>query len=208
MTASERDRGIIPARAGFTWRSRAAQKMSSGSSPLARGLRRRGLGRRCRGWIIPARAGFTQTRRGWVRWLGDHPRSRGVYKKAEPPTLRTLGSSPLARGLRSRRRFRVQRWRIIPARAGFTPSPRSRGRRSADHPRSRGVYRAGVCGCQRCPGSSPLARGLRPPGLLASSRRRIIPARAGFTRRCAPRRQSSRDHPRSRGVYCRLVTRS
>ena len=51
------------------------------------------------------------------------------------------------------------------------------------------------------PGSSPLARGLRrnpPPG---KSRKRIIPARAGFTCLLRRRRLRRRDHPRSRGVY-------
>jgi len=52
-------------------------------------------------------------------------------------------------------------------------------------------------------GSSPLARGLRHVGVILDIEDRIIPARAGFT---APRRyscSSTRDHPRSRGVYGR-----
>ena len=92
-------RGIIPARAGFTpppasaprpWsdhpRSRgvyaltfALLAMASGSSPLARGLRRNrdlahGVLR-----IIPARAGFTHTIERKETTNADHPRSRGVY---------------------------------------------------------------------------------------------------------------------------------
>ena len=50
--------------------------------------------------------------------------------------------------------------RIIPARAGFTRSPRGHARRAADHPRSRGVYHDGVEGGTGDVGSSPLARGL------------------------------------------------
>ena len=52
-----------------------------------------------------------------------------------------------------------------------------------------------------CPGSSPLARGLhlRHPGNGVDVR--IIPARAGFTRRRSSTSSSRRDHPRSRGVY-------
>ena len=87
--------GIIPARAGFTsplpspwappWdhpRSRSsgsARSSRSGSSPLARGLLLIFLFVwLCLG-IIPARAGFTCSRR-WGRWSNrDHPRSRGVY---------------------------------------------------------------------------------------------------------------------------------
>ena len=55
------------------------------------------------------------------------------------------------------------------------------------------------------PGSSPLARGLprrrhpRPP------RRRIIPARAGFTSGTRGSQSTATDHPRSRGVYMTLA---
>mgnify|MGYP001676272510 CR=1 FL=1 len=57
------------------------------------------------------------------------------------------------------------RWsRIIPARAGFTHcGVVSRGS-LWDHPRSRGVYGAVDRVDRDVLGSSPLARGLRPPG--------------------------------------------
>ena len=173
--------GIIPARAGFTEypifdesyredhpRSRGVYssirlKGNSllGSSPLARGLRRRAQHGDVDHRIIPARAGFTCTtgRLSARRW--DHPRSRGVYTSPPrtPPTV--TGSSPLARGLRGRVRVRLRAERIIPARAGFTTSARARSLRSR--------------------GSSPLARGLQ--GILLSGQTSvgIIPARAGFT---------------------------
>ena len=70
-----------------------------------------------------------------------------------------------------------------------------------DHPRSRGVYRSAVHLSFTVAGSSPLARGLRPPIFSGASPRRIIPARAGFTpERALPVRMGP-DHPRSRGVY-------
>ena len=50
-------------------------------------------------------------------------------------------------------------------------------------------------------GSSPLARGLRAHHSEPSVGSGIIPARAGFTSDTAERTFSSRDHPRSRGVY-------
>ena len=50
-------------------------------------------------------------------------------------------------------------------------------------------------------GSSPLARGLPGPLRLRRKTSRIIPARAGFTRRRWRPAVPSRDHPRSRGVY-------
>ena len=53
----------------------------------------------------------------------------------------------------------------------------------------------------RMAGSSPLARGLHPRRGRAGRARRIIPARAGFTRICVERHRHYSDHPRSRGVY-------
>ena len=90
---------IIPARAGFTHdgggsvghgedhpRSRGVyaevfRKRDSltGSSPLARGLRRGLSLPAALGGIIPARAGFTRRRGHLHPPARDHPRSRGVY---------------------------------------------------------------------------------------------------------------------------------
>ena len=131
---------IIPARAGFTcghleWclqledhpRSRGVYSsftwpivIFTGSSPLARGLR---CVRR-RGTLIGS----------------DHPRSRGVYTTRHTPNYGNMGSSPLARGLPKGGSYEVAERGIIPARAGFTPSPPPQGPRPRDHPRSRGVY--------------------------------------------------------------------
>ena len=215
------DGGIIPARAGFTKRTATGPsrprdhprsrgvysatpprwRPHSGSSPLARGLLNLPGVLGPLGRIIPARAGFT---RPWGSRPGprrDHPRSRGVYswRRSTPRPMR--GSSPLARGLRvGDHGVRVLRG-IIPARAGFTrPGPGAAGT-GGDHPRSRGVYRARHGLRRRRPGSSPLARGLHARPGPAADRRRIIPARAGFTWWRASCRRRRWDHPRSRGVY-------
>ena len=90
---------------------------------------------------------------------------------------------------------------IIPARAGFTHQRGRLHHEPGDHPRSRGVYRPRRPPARPRPGSSPLARGLRDIPHEGSQRRRIIPARAGFTPRARPSSRSSPDHPRSRGVY-------
>ena len=152
---------------------------------------------------------------------GDHPRSRGVYCLRFALRAAIMGSSPLARGLLRSRGAGVARRRIIPARAGFTYArtptrpqsadhPRSRGVYSGldvyfhnlrDHPRSRGVYWTFRCNSAILQGSSPLARGLRAPAGGRGGRSGIIPARAGFTPGWPSRRNSSEDHPRSRGVY-------
>ena len=113
---------IIPARAGFThsqagtrgyyadhprsrgvyplWKITLARR--TGSSPLARGLPCVPIWANYTRRIIPARAGFTSraARSRW-KWL-DHPRSRGVYCTLNPTARDTAGSSPLARGLRTR----------------------------------------------------------------------------------------------------------
>ena len=213
--------GIIPARAGFTIglnvydangsdhpRSRGVYQRvfpslprQEGSSPLARGLRRRSMLGVPSCGIIPARAGFTRPPLPLRLLVRDHPRSRGVYSSARPARSAPCGSSPLARGLRLRLLRGVRCPRIIPARAGFTPRRWREVRRRRDHPRSRGVYSCSFSSRLRSRGSSPLARGL--PSVAGSGRvlTRIIPARAGFTalRRGTPR--CPWDHPRSRGVY-------
>ena len=193
--------GIIPARAGFTVKRGPAPRpgrdhprsrgvyddvgvvggCEEGSSPLARGLQAgTGSPLAIRG-IIPARAGFTPSGLPQGSRPRDHPRSRGVYDDAIPQNFDGCGSSPLARGLRTRSSMKGPNWRIIPARAGFTDQHRPRHRPCPDHPRSRGVY---------------------PPDLPCHADvLRIIPARAGFTPLLHGVRHRNQDHPRSRGVY-------
>ncbi len=111
------------------------------------------------------------------------------------------GSSPLARGLRRVIGDRVAGVRIIPARAGFTPSAMALRRAREDHPRSRGVYANPGGLPSAAGGSSPLARGLQGKVSPAGMVRGIIPARAGFTDHPPDRNRGRPDHPRSRGVY-------
>ena len=111
------------------------------------------------------------------------------------------GSSPLARGLRQRGDDSEGAARIIPARAGFTTSSEVFSDGKTDHPRSRGVYVGVDNALHAHSGSSPLARGLRIRLRISIRRRRIIPARAGFTPMPCRRIPASWDHPRSRGVY-------
>ena len=113
------------------------------------------------------------------------------------------GSSPLARGLPIRLHETGQPLRIIPARAGFTPSAARPRYPQQDHPRSRGVYWNKMMHVEHGEGSSPLARGLRSLRATIKLAKRIIPARAGFTPQPVCRPQPPRDHPRSRGVYDR-----
>ena len=198
--------GIIPARAGSTSlhggyecsagdhpRSRGvypilftSASVNSGSSPLARGLliivqrKIHVIG------IIPARAGSTD--QSIIDSLDhqDHPRSRGVYSISIIACSSMAGSSPLARGLLFSSYLLAADAGIIPARAGSTCTRSPNRLASADHPRSRGVYRATYRSPSSTSGSSPLARG------LPVERERA--------------RASRRDHPRSRGVYFPLLS--
>ena len=154
-----------------------------------------------RGGIIPARAGFTRPSSRGRSPCRDHPRSRGVYPFNLPVKSLIEGSSPLARGLRDVWRCGRPGSRIIPARAGFTDTDSHSGDGPPDHPRSRGVYLPSLVATASIGGSSPLARGLRSPQHPVRQVRRIIPARAGFTRRLVPGCRRRWDHPRSRGVY-------
>ena len=152
--------GIIPARAGFTGRSSRAGcrapdhprsrgvyigpespgEALTGSSPLARGLPVHLDAKDAGGGIIPARAGFTPAHHRRLATARDHPRSRGVYLTNRPSWYTSLGSSPLARGLREPVAHRPLHVRIIPARAGFTEMAAETTDAISDHPRSRGVY--------------------------------------------------------------------
>ena len=220
-----RQDGIIPARAGFTisWtrtairhrdhpRSRGVyallahrRRLNKGSSPLARGLLISSSLFVPAVRIIPARAGFTQDPLPSPDHRRDHPRSRGVYSPAPRGRSSRLGSSPLARGLHVPEVGDSGEDRIIPARAGFTPTWGVRGRGPRDHPRSRGVYMGPVKSPFAMMGSSPLARGLLPGLAWIQFDSGIIPARAGFTKCRECNRSRYGDHPRSRGVYLLLM---
>ena len=212
---------IIPARAGFTrrrsrpacgsWdhprsrgvygRVRDPHGAPAGSSPLARGLRGSVSWTTAQQGIIPARAGFTNSRTFRRPGRQDHPRSRGVYASAAASSAVPPGSSPLARGLPVDDADSAGEPGIIPARAGFTASASTAPSGPPDHPRSRGVYLTRGAASRWFRGSSPLARGLLPVRGLDDGEHGIIPARAGFTSSGTRSTASSEDHPRSRGVY-------
>ena len=149
-----------------------------GSSPLTRGNPSRACQRPGHSGLIPAHAGKTGSGAGLTRRSTAHPRSRGENKLRAVLSLLTDGSSPLTRGKHVGVRSADQPPRLIPAHAGKTGHPLTRGRRGRSHPRSRGENTAG---------DQPL----RPRGL--------IPAHAGKTRRCRSSHASRRAHPRSRG---------
>ena len=180
---------------------KSARSVDRGSSPLARGLLSRVVLQPVPGGIIPARAGFTSAAPPPRTATSDHPRSRGVYGGGSSAAPGGSGSSPLARGLPTLRPSGRVRSGIIPARAGFTRCRHGPRRQPWDHPRSRGVYVALCHLVLSGLGSSPLARGLLMWSHGYGTSDRIIPARAGFTRRTGRPVLGPSDHPRSRGVY-------
>ena len=111
------------------------------------------------------------------------------------------GSSPLARGARQDFFDVAVVPRLIPARAGSTPSTATPARAWQAHPRSRGEHvpdrRKGAVN----EGSSPLARGAPTLRQVADMKPGLIPARAGSTTRVRSRSASSSAHPRSRGEH-------
>ena len=74
-----------------------------------------------------------------------------------------------------------------------------------DHPRTRGVYDSQRVSPSVIPGSSPHTRGLREAEAGAWGPGGIIPAHAGFTSSHTQFSPTIRDHPRTRGVYCRAL---
>ena len=92
--------GIIPARAGFTFRC-AVVFAARRDHPRSRGVYERLPITLVAEWgSSPLARGLRTTVKRWVdQWL-DHPRSRGVYRALAECAVWTDGSSPLARGLR------------------------------------------------------------------------------------------------------------
>ena len=152
--------GLIPARAGNTHptestRSRPRAHPRSrgehiswaisalrcgGSSPLARGTPFNEGVKIVGAGLIPARAGNTTTRCIVPCFCRAHPRSRGEHSQEGRGGTHRGGSSPLARGTRTKSSPWHDHEGLIPARAGNTKSrARSRPTKWA-HPRSRGEH--------------------------------------------------------------------
>ena len=171
--------GIIPACAGNTrglggWlsahrdhpRMRGEHPESShgnrrriGSSPHARGTRRRDGPVRDFGGIIPACAGNTYLNGKRVPLGGDHPRMRGEHPSWFQMPEPRVGSSPHARGTLIAAVDDRAVVGIIPACAGNTAPSTSTGTTPQDHPRMRGEHMRGSSIMLAACGSSPHARG-------------------------------------------------
>ena len=196
-------RGLIPACAGETTCSHArnltpkahprvcGENVSApsllsvhlGSSPRLRGkhrlLRRRDRPLR----LIPARAG--QTDHGDIQGCryGAHPRACGENIVSSAAVIALCGSSPRVRGNPIMGTSRVAATGLIPARAGKTFPPVSSWLSSPAHPRACGENDVGRDPLRAGLGSSPRVRGKPGAGPRGGGHGRLIPARAGKTRR-------------------------
>ena len=94
--------------------------------------------------------------------------------------------------------------RIIPARAGQTHSSDGSSSVSSDHPRACGANLLPNADAGLASGSSPRVRGKRPQKRREPTQNRIIPARAGQTRRSSRTCRTRTDHPRACGANIRL----
>ena len=85
----------------------------AGSSPHARGTRRRRSSSRFGFGIIPACAGNTTVKAGTWCVPRDHPRMRGEHSMPDPSERKKSGSSPHARGTH------LMNWHYIPKHSSF-----------------------------------------------------------------------------------------
>ena len=217
--------GIIPACAGSTimsWtitaptrdhprmrgehsRDTTTAQMVSGSSPHARGAQTMPTAERPSHGIIPACAGSTWPRSCSGRWGWDHPRMRGEHTRPVRSRRSRAGSSPHARGARTRARAAGAAMRIIPACAGSTYRYGARRRKPQDHPRMRGEHMYECDRCGKKEGSSPHARGAPREDARERKSNGIIPACAGSTAWTPSSSIAWRDHPRMRGEHSASV---
>ena len=149
--------------------------------------------------LIPARAGKTRGV-GFRRRFGPaHPRAGGENAMTPPARSRRAGSSPRGRGKRHHTHEVSQRGRLIPARAGKTPPRHGMRPPPPAHPRAGGENTLTTWPANGHPGSSPRGRGKPAIRLRPRNSRRLIPARAGKTRRTAPSPRGTSAHPRAGG---------
>ena len=170
-----------------------------GSSPRGRGKHEAWAFDAEAGRLIPARAGKTRCSSMGRMCRTAHPRAGGE-NLASPLTARLkFGSSPRGRGKLGPDRSLQTRVRLIPARAGKTGWPSARPGASPAHPRAGGENVRPAARGVAYDGSSPRGRG-KPLGLLVQADHdRLIPARAGKTRRSGCPQLLRAAHPRTGG---------
>ena len=130
-----------------------------GSSPRVRGKPTMSVLTRLTSRIIPARAGQTPVWKAREHGITDHPRACGANGGARHDAIGQHGSSPRVRGKLRGQQGRVGASRIIPARAGQTPTRPPSPSLCPDHPRACGANLSHQIDVGRLAGSSPRVRG-------------------------------------------------
>ena len=175
---------LIPACAGKTRSAGPFQDGSRGSSPRVRGKLPRGRPEIHHDGLIPACAGKTsrcrQRRNAWRA----HPRVCGENAPRHAYAVIVPGSSPRVRGKPSHADRRQLIGRLIPACAGKTGHPETRGTDTPAHPRVCGENEHDGLRVKREDGSSPRVRGKPVPSRLTVHEPGLIPACAGKTYSC------------------------
>ena len=188
-------------------RSHRGRLPRCGSSPHARGTRRRCRRPRPAPRFIPACAGNTTSILSTARASSVHPRMRGEHRRIRGRAGLQYGSSPHARGTRAAGPRRRRIARFIPACAGNTRCSSARAVSLAVHPRMRGEHQLpGSCAMFER-GSSPHARGTQKVRSGCRPPARFIPACAGNTHAQAngiSRRRGSSPH--ARGTRCSVAS--
>ena len=177
----------------------APRLLGEGSSPHARGKRRRYSGYRSNRRLIPACAGKTDFFLGHGAVIGAHPRMRGENTLKPPRLCKLSGSSPHARGKHPDHLEAKARIGLIPACAGKTVGHEVLGTVTKAHPRMRGENYLHLSFIPIDFGSSPHARGKQRRADLDHRRTRLIPACAGKTAGVWRTKYVLEAHPRMRG---------
>ena len=190
---------VHPRERGGIDRLRSMRPDEAGASPRARGNRGVAGGAVPRVGCIPASAGESRASPSSRRPARVHPRERGGICRQlsrQPPIL---GASPRARGNHGCTRPKRSVHGCIPASAGESLIPRTRGCPRRVHPRERGgiLYASASASVSR--GASPRARGNRDNDADASTHTGCIPASAGESVRRSASSPAAGVHPRERG---------
>ena len=161
----------------------ARQTGKTGSSPRVRGTQNKRFFARVYARIIPARAGNTIAASQPLHKIADHPRACGEHWVALALVRRNNGSSPRVRGTLPQVGQLTIAERIIPACAGNMCLGSRNVVDKTDHPRACGEHRSSCSARTNRDGSSPRVRGTRAEDGTTVCGIRIIPARAGNTRK-------------------------
>ena len=151
------------------------------------------------GGLIPARAGKTRSSTGRAHVDSAHPRAGGENAIRAETVDGLRGSSPRGRGKLGQFAGGELGDRLIPARAGKTPSQFLASSVAGAHPRAGGENASVKLPTGLQVGSSPRGRGKHSGYECGGEFERLIPARAGKTCRLGGRDRYRAAHPRAGG---------